>query len=432
MASRPELTWQRSAAAATAISVAATFLVGSYEFVRSTSTSLFIAEYGSTRLPYAMTAVPFAMALLVYCYGWLLSRMGAMKTLVVSSLGSGLMFVLTYGALKADIGPAAAFLYVFRQVYIVLIVEQYWSLINSFLKPEQARLYNGPIIGGASVGPVLAGWLIHRKAVAMGSEQILLLAVAALIPATLLAYLSYRLAGEPKPSAEEAGGKQGHLNLSLLKQNRSLLLLAGVVCLAQIVSTAADLRFSALLEATIPGKDERTAFLGGFWSTTNLASSCLQFVVTPLLLSILPTRWIFLGIPAIHIASASYLLARPSLQSAALSLLLFKCVDYSLFRAAKELIYIPLSYDSRYRAKQVIDTFTYRASMGLTSAAFSAVTMLAGVVPGGFYPAAMIGAAAGWAGLALPLTAPTRRERPDGSSRSTTGLPADSRRSAGE
>ncbi|MBI5623994.1 MAG: hypothetical protein HY924_09465 [Elusimicrobia bacterium] len=406
MAEQQGLSWQRTAAAAAAISVAATFLVGSYEFVRSVSTSLFISAYGSSKLPYAMTAVPFAMALLVYGYGWLLSRVGAMRALVVSSLSSGVVFLFCYAALKQEGHWAAAFLYVFRQVYIVLIVEQYWSLINSFLKPEQARLYNGPIIGGASIGPVLAGWLIHRKAVALGSEQIILLAVLALLPATLLAYLAYRIAGEPKPSTEEAGGKQGHLHLSLLGQNRGLALLAGVVCLAQVVSTAADLRFSQLLEATIPLKDERTAFLGGFWSTTNLASSCLQFLVTPLLLSILPARWIFLGIPAIHIGSAVLLLARPSLQSAALSLLLFKSVDYSLFRATKELIYIPLSFDARYRAKQVIDTFTYRASMGLTSAALSVATLVAGAIPGSLYPMAAMAAAAAWAGLTLPLTAP--------------------------
>ncbi|MBI4678941.1 MAG: hypothetical protein HY748_15285 [Elusimicrobia bacterium] len=405
MASRLELSWQRTATAAACISIAATFLVGSYEFVRSVSTSLFITSFGAASLPYAMTAVPFAMALLVYCYGRLLSRLGAMRTLIVSSLGSALVFLICYLALKRGVDGAAAFLYVFRQVYIVLIVEQYWSLINSFLKPAQARLYNGPIIGGASIGPILAGWLIHKKAVAMGSEQIILLAVAALVPATLLAYLSYRIAGEPQPSAEETGGRRGHLHLALLRQDRRLALLAGVVCLAQVVSTAVDLRFSQLIEATIATKDARTAFLGGFWSTTNLAASGMQFIVTPLLLSVLPTRWIFLGIPAVHLAMAGWLLGHPSLQAAAASLMIFKGIDYSLFRATKELIYIPLSYDARYRAKQVIDTFTYRLSMGLTSAGFSLAAMLAGVLPGGFYPATAMGAAAAWAGLTLPLTA---------------------------
>ncbi|MBI5211261.1 MAG: hypothetical protein HY927_14910 [Elusimicrobia bacterium] len=404
MAPSQDPSWKRTAAAAACISLAATFLVGGYEFVRSVSTSLFLNAYGSAKLPYAMTAIPFAMALLVFGYGRMLSRWGPLKTMVASSLSSAMVFVLCYLALRAGFKPAAAFLYVFRQVYIVLIVEQYWSLINSFLKPEQARMFNGPIIGGASIGPIAAGYLVHRIATVVGTEQILLLAVAALLPATLLACLAYRIAGEPQPSPEEHGGRQGHLRLKLLTDSRMLALLAGVVCLAQVVSTVFDLRFNQILEAAIPAKDARTAYLGGFWSTANTASSFLQFVATPLLLRYVPMRWLFLGIPAVHLLSSLGLLLHPDLRSASLSLLLFKSLDYSLFRASKELLYIPLSFDARYRAKQVIDTFIYRSSMGLTAGALSLVSMMAGVVPGLLCPAVTMAAAAAWAGLTVPLT----------------------------
>ena len=43
-----------------------------------------------------------------------------------------------------------------------------------------------------------------------------------------------------------------------------------------------------------------------------------------------------------------------------LAFALFKTIDYSTFRAAKEILYIPLSFDARYRAKEVIDVFGYR------------------------------------------------------------------------
>ena len=45
----------------------------------------------------------------------------------------------------------------------------------------------------------------------------------------------------------------------------------------------------------------------------------------------------------------------------------FKCIDYSLFRAAKELLYIPLSYDAKYRTKGIIDVFAYRFGKGAAS-----------------------------------------------------------------
>jgi ATP/ADP translocase len=39
-------------------------------------------------------------------------------------------------------------------------------------------------------------------------------------------------------------------------------------------------------------------------------------------------------------------------------------IDYSVFRGAKELLYIPLSFDCRYRAKELIDVFGYRFGKG--------------------------------------------------------------------
>ena len=42
-------------------------------------------------------------------------------------------------------------------------------------------------------------------------------------------------------------------------------------------------------------------------------------------------------------------------------------MDYSIFRGAKELLYIPLSYDAKYRAKELIDVFAYRFGKGAAS-----------------------------------------------------------------
>ncbi|MFH2203158.1 MAG: Npt1/Npt2 family nucleotide transporter [Elusimicrobiota bacterium] len=392
-----------------AISAAAMFLVGGYEFVRSASTSLFIEAYGAKNLPYAMTAIPPVLALLVYLYGRLLSKFGAMRALAVTTLFSSLVFIACYFALAAGHKSAAAALYVFRQAYIVLIIEQYWSLINSTLKPEQAKLYNGPIIGGASIGPILGGLILNRCAESLGTETFILLAAAVLVPAAILSYAAYRLTGEPQPQGREKDGSEGHVNLGLFARSRTLVLIAAIVALTQIVSTCLSLRFYDLLETSIAVKDARTAYLGGFWSTANGFSSVLQFILTPLILSRTSLRWVHLGMPVIHIAAAAALFAHPALPVAATSLILFKGFDYSLFRAAKEILYIPLSFDARFRAKQVIDAFTYRFSKGATGAVVAVATAALGKIPGPVYPAAAGLAALVWAGLALPLT----REAPE-------------------
>ncbi|HBL17804.1 MAG: hypothetical protein A2X36_00205 [Elusimicrobia bacterium GWA2_69_24] len=387
-----------------AISFAATFLVFGYEFIRSASASLFIQAFGSARLPYAMTGVPVVLAVLIYGYARLLSRVGAKRALLASYAVTALLFLLCYAEIKAGRAWATALLYIFGQAYIVVIVEQYWAFIDSTLQPAEAKLLNGPIIGGASIGPIVGGYLVHRLAESIGTEQLILLAVAALVPAAVLSALSYATAGEPQPSREEWGGLQGHLHLKLFGRSRTLPCLMAVVAVAQVVSTALSLRFYGLAEATLPTVDARTAYLGGFWSATNMVASGLQFLVTPAALRWLPLRAIHLTIPAIHLASCAVLLWVPTLPMASVSFALFKSFDYSIFRAAREVLYIPLSYDARYRAKQVIDAFTYRFSMGATGGTLSLATAALGTVPGTAYTAlAWIGALA-WAGLALPLT----------------------------
>jgi ATP/ADP translocase len=56
-----------------------------------------------------------------------------------------------------------------------------------------------------------------------------------------------------------------------------------------------------------------------------------------------------------------------------------KVFDYSLFRAAKEILYLPLSYAEKTEGKAVVDVLTYRvskagASLLLLALAASAVT----------------------------------------------------------
>ena len=60
-------------------------------------------------------------------------------------------------------------------------------------------------------------------------------------------------------------------------------------------------------------------------------------------------------------------LISPGLLTASIAFLVFKSVDYSLFRAAKELLYVPLPFDARFRAKELIDVFGYRFGKGSSS-----------------------------------------------------------------
>jgi AAA family ATP:ADP antiporter len=113
-------------------------------------------------------------------------------------------------------------------------------------------------------------------------------------------------------------------------------------------------------------------------------------------------------IPLVHLGAGLALLLRPSLWTGSLAFLLFKSIDYSVFRAAKEILYIPLPYDARYRSKELIDAVGYRVGKGGASALLAAATRWLGTLPGSTLALAAVAAELVWLPLVLAMT----RSRP--------------------
>lgn len=382
----------------------ATCMFCGYEFIRSSAESIFISEYGAKAKVYAMCFMPLMMGLLIYLYGRLLSAVGGTRAMAGSILVSVGVLAASYLALKAGFRHAAFFLYVFKESYIVVISEQYWSFINSILKDEEGKVFNGPVAGLGALGSMIGGYIVSRYTAVLHTEPFILLCGLVMLPAMGLFWAAYTSAGEPKPADDEAGGRKGHLHLSILKENPTVLYIALVIFTAQIVATVMDLNFAVLVQGALPDKDLRTAYLGGFWMKVNIFSFLMQFMLTPLLLRYISVRGILVAIPAVHLASCALLLVYPQLGIAALAFLLFKGMDYSIFRAAKETLYIPFSFDTRYRAKQVADAFSYRFSKGFTAVVLSLISAAA-AIPAAAYAATAFVFSGVWMGLSFPLTA---------------------------
>ncbi|OGS12088.1 MAG: hypothetical protein A2234_07275 [Elusimicrobia bacterium RIFOXYA2_FULL_58_8] len=387
--------------------LSASFLFCGYEFIRSPAESIFIDQFGAGAKPYAIACVPFMMAAMIYGYGRVLSGYGAKKAMAVSMLGSAGFFFLAWLGLGHAGKWLAFLLLVFKESYVVIIAEQYWSFINSVLKDEEGKVFNGPVAGFGALGSLIGGFLLGKFAVGLGTEMFVGFAAAAIIPAMVLFWIGYDRAGEPKPAADEAGGKKGHLHLKILAENRTVLFIAFIIFSAQVVATALDLRFTLLVQDFMPLKDARTAYLGTFWMNVNIFSFSMQFLATPLLLRYVPTRGILTAIPVVHLVMCLLLFINPTLAVASTAFLLFKGMDYSIFRASKETLYIPFSYDTRYRAKQVADAFTYRFAKGLTATWISGLKAAGAVAPG-FYPALGMVFSAAWFIMSFPLTAKSR------------------------
>lgn len=389
----------------------AAFVMCGYEAIRTTAHTLFITSYGKEATLLATGLVPVGVTLVLYIYGALLSALGPRRTLRISTLLAVVTMLCGYAAVRAGFRPARYLLFIFKESYVVFLVEQYWSFINSMLSREAAKKYYGPICGIASIGAIAGGLLLLALSKTFGTLNMVLLAALVTLPGAFIADLAYRRFGEP-PGRTERHGLASTLGLSLFRREPVLLLIISLVGSAQLVSGVLENSFKWLLQDAIPNADAQNAYSGSFYAILNGAAMVFQFLVAPLVLRYLSLGLIHRLIPIVHIAGCALLFFRPTLLVAGGAYLLFKSLDYSVFRAAKEILYVPLSFDARYRAKELIDVLGYRASKG---AAFLGITAFrqAGVLFSTPIFAA-IGAvsAAVWLGLSWPLSRYDERSLP--------------------
>ncbi len=390
------------------MAASAMFTLAGYEFIRSASTVLFKSAYGADNLPLVMAAMPFVVFGGVALYGWILSQLGPRRTLLVTSLGSALIIFACYLVLLTGSKTITPVLFLFKEFYIVLLIEQYWSYINSSLTPAGAKKLNGPITGIAGFGGAIGGTLVGMSAESYGTETMVLFAAIALLPALLVSNLAYSWYGEPAP--KEGEKSHGNLGLSLFRENPVLLSLICIVLATQVIAAVLDFKFQSLLSIEYAGQpDKETAFQGWFWGTLNTSVLVLQFVVAPLLMSFVALRLVHLLMPLIHIGAITAAIVSPSVFTVGLAFFLFKAFDYSIFRAAKEILYVPLGFDERYRAKEVIDVFGYRTGKGASSVAI-VIAQKAGLVMTNYYLAIGFVVTLVWLALVFPLTRDRQNE----------------------
>lgn len=167
-----------------------------------------------------------------------------------------------------------------------------------------------------------------------------------------------------------------------------------------------SLGFEGAVATTDPAGQD--ALTGGVYASMNGVIAAMQFIAAPLLLGYLPVGAVWVALPALQLLACVALVVWPGVNTAAASLILFRSFEYSLFRDTKELFYMDLSFEVRYRTKLLLDVFGHRAGKAMLAAALGA-PVLANTRLVALSPTLAAAAATCWLGLAVGMVW-TRRE----------------------
>ena len=330
--------------------------------LKPASRSLILESHGTSALPYIWIGSALTLLVAIFFYHHILNRYSRLQVVLGSCLVFITVLVLFWLSLlvsTSNIIPVG--FYIFVDILGVVLVEQFWSLTDSIYSTEEGKRWYGLVGTGGLVGGVAGGGvaalLINYTSV---QTHDLLLVAAAII--TIIFGLTWLMGRFHLYSTlkEAATPRKMKHRWQILTQSRYLILIAAALMVAQLVSPMVEFQFMRIIENAYSGREARTAVLSVFFSILSAISIGINLLITPLILRYLGVLAGLMVQPLALATSAYGFVIDPSFYPAATMKISDRGLSYSINRASKELLYIPVDPVAIYESKAWIDMFGYR------------------------------------------------------------------------
>ena len=373
------MTASRRAAGLLVCALAFVVLFG-YALARPSTESLYLTVYGSKALPSVWLAVAATAVVVVTLYNRAAARWPLGHVMIGSIIASGAVLALLVAWHRLGVRAGSFLLYVWKDVHIVVLLEALWSFANLVFPSKTASWAYGVFCAAGSLGGIAGNLSVGVVAHRLGTTGALGLLAPVFALQIGLVVLLARAAGHPAPKERP---KASLSDLRLLVESRYLGWMLAMVGLVQLVVTLVDFVYNDAIAQAYPATDARTAVIGQVYAVIDGTSLVLQ-LGTGVVIRAVGLRATLIGIPALVGAVVASFVVSPRFVLMAATKVASKAFDYSLFRAAKEMLYIPLDYAAKTRGKAMIDMLTYRVAKGGASLllfALVAVGATAAVLP---------------------------------------------------
>jgi AAA family ATP:ADP antiporter len=339
-------------------------LIFGYAIARPCIDSMFLEHYSSDDLPLAWLITAFSSIFVIAFYNRFNQKFAILSLYGgVSLLCSGMLAILLTAYIAGFI-PAIFILYIWKELYMVVLMETYWSYADIVFSISAARHTYGLVMTMSSLGGVFGNLLVGPVAKIIGTKATLSILILLLIAGFLVAYFSRSIADKKPESTKELPDVS--LGLKAMWQSKYLMPLGFMIFTVQIVIGLIDYRFNTMLKENIVNTDMRTDVLGQIHAAVNVFGISIQLCMGPILK--------FLGIGnalrSVPLLLSIILLAFVILPQFALMVAVkisSKALDYSLLRGVKEILYIPLTRVEKTQGKGIIDIFMYRLARGFSA-----------------------------------------------------------------
>lgn len=369
-----------------------------YFMLRPIRESMGIAA-GVENLQWLFTATFLVMLAAVPLFAWLSSRVTRLRLIdwVYGFFGFNLLMFVELFQFQPDSIWLARGFYVWISVYNLFVVSVAWSLMADVFDSEQAKRLFAFIAAGASVGGLLGPTLSTLLIGPLGTSGLMLLA-ALLLGTTLVlkrALMRWREkggAGRPGAAPTQSPRQPLHGNpfsgLTAVLRSPYLLGIAGFVVLLATVSTFLYFEQARLVAEHYPDRQAQVRIFGTIDIIVQAGALLSQLFITGRIAPKLGVRTLLAVVPLLMCIGFLGLALAPGFALLAALMIVRRIGEYAFVRPGREMLFAPLDAESKYKAKNFIDTVVYRAGDAMSGWAKSLLDLLGQ----GAGPAAIIGA----------------------------------------
>ncbi len=400
-----------------------------YSVLKIIRDALILSEGGAELVAYTAAAQALVLLAVVPAYGAFASRVNRLWLVCGVTLFFASHLIIFWALGLAGIRIGVAF-YIWAGVFNVVVIAQLWAFANDiYTRNRGKRLF--PLINlGASLGAVV-GAAFTTLALAGAGPYLLMIVAAAGIALTII--LTIWVNTRERSEGRDAAGATADQPLSktggfqLVLANRYLLLIALLIVVLNLVNTLGGFVLNTLIRAEAinaiaPGAVDTANFtaeqtaamrgaIGTMSGTVQTAVNIVSFLFGAFLVSrvlkVIGVRGALYVLPLVALASYSLIALLPIFSIVRIAKVLENSCDYSINNTARHALFLPTSRDAKYKAKQAIDTFFWRAG-DLMQAGIVFVGLNAGLGVRGFAVVNMVFVCI-WLGLVAAIGREHRR-----------------------
>lgn len=316
-------------------------------------------RFGADKLQWLFSATFVFTLLVVPLFGAIVQNLR--RDLVLPVVYGFLVFnlLLFQAAFSAGGGtvPAATF-FVWLSVFNLFVVSLFWSRMGDCFSTEESHRLYGYIAAGGTCGAVAGPAATALLAKHLATAHLLGLS-AALLSMSIACVLAVPRAGAAGVQRPTGGAILAGVPLVMKQPDlRGMALL--VLCYTT-VSTVLYIEMVRLVGIEFANSGERTSFFARIDLAVNTCALLLQLLGTRKVVSSFGLRVALPFVPMLLAAAAAALGVWRGLAGVAATQVIHRAGEYAVGKPGREMIYTTLDTESRYKAKNFIDTAIYRA-----------------------------------------------------------------------